>query len=172
MGEKLRIGIIGKAHGVKGEVKLYPTTNELSIILSLNDCFIKNKNNSSYIKYNIKNIKSKNDFFITKFDEINDRNDALSFTGSEVYIDRDEIKELSEDEFFYKDIIGLSVITDTDRLLGKVTSIYETGANDVYKVTGEKEILLPAIKDVIKKIDIKNKQIIVHLLDGLEELNN
>ena len=87
-------------------------------------------------------------------------------------VTRDQAVPLEEDEYFIADLIGLRVITDEDKVLGKLTDVLETGANDVYQVTDEngKEILLPAIKDCILSVDLEKGEMKVHILEGLLDL--
>lgn len=172
MEEKLRIGIIGKAQGLKGEIRIYPTTNVFSDLLDLKNVFVKKENENIYKAFTIKSARISKDFCVVKFEEIEDRTQAKFLTGKEVYVDRKDAPKLSKDEFYYKDIIGCEVFSDDGRNLGTIKEIYETGANDVYRVVGEKEILIPAIKDVVQKVDISHKKIKVHLLKGLEDINN
>ena len=95
-------------------------------------------------------------------------NDAEDLRGSIIKVDRSK-KGLPEGTYYIADLIGLDVYTEDGNLFGKVTDIYNTGANDIYTVKTQdgKEVLLPAIKDVIKQVDIQNQKIIVHILKGL-----
>ena len=109
---------------------------------------------------------------ILGFEGITSRDQVEGWRQKELWITRDQAVELSEDENFIADLIGLSVRTDEGCALGTVTDVIQTGANDVYCVSGEdgKEILLPAIKDCILKVDLEKQEMLVHVLPGLLDL--
>jgi 16S rRNA processing protein RimM len=173
MEKELRVGVIGKAQGIKGEVRVHPTTDSLEDFLELDNFTLKKSRIKGINILTIDKARIPKNFVIVKFNEIKDRNSAELLNGSELYINREDAPELPEGVFYYSDIIGLKVITDDDREIGVLKDIYETGANDVYSVVNEdgKEILLPAIDDVILSTDLEEGIIRVHMLDGLEDLN-
>jgi 16S rRNA processing protein RimM len=170
--EKLRVGKIGKAQGIKGEVRVHPTMDDISDFLSLDKVVTEEKNMPSRT-FHIEKGRIQKDFLVIKFKEINDRNEAEMLNGLDVFIDREDAGELNDNEYYYSDIIDSEVFTIDGRKLGVIRDIITTGANDIYSVVDNKghEMLLPAIKDVIKEIDIQNKLIKVELLKGLEDLN-
>ena len=104
---------------------------------------------------------------LLKLKGIDDINQTLEFKNCYIKIDRKDAVELPEDTYFIVDLIGLEVITDEGETLGKLIDVFPTGSNDVYVVKNElgKQTLLPAIGDVIKKVDIQNKKMIVHLIE-------
>ena len=106
---------------------------------------------------------------LLKLEGIDDIEEAEKYKNFYIKINRKDAVELEEDSYFIVDIIDSEVYTDENTYLGKVIDVFQTGSNDVYTVKSEsgKEILLPAIKDVVKSVDVKNKKIIVHLLEGL-----
>ncbi len=106
---------------------------------------------------------------LLKLEGIDDIGEAEKFKNFYIKINRKDAVELEEDSYFIVDIIGCKVFTDENEFLGKVIDVFQTGSNDVYTVKNneDKEILLPAIEDVIKDIDIANKKIVVKLMDGL-----
>lgn len=173
MEKELRVGVIGKAQGIRGEVRVHPTTDTLDDFLELDNFKLKKNRNKDLNTLTIEKARIQKNFCIVKFKEIADRNAAELLNGSELYINREDAPELPEGVFYYSDIIGLKVITDDDRELGVLKDIYETGANDVYSVVNSdgKEILLPAIPDVILSTDLDEGIIRVHMLCGLEDLN-
>ena len=99
-------------------------------------------------------------------------NDAELLRGGELYIDRSQGEELSENEYYIADIIGMEVVTEEGEPVGQVKDVLETGANDVYLVKreGKKDLMLPAIRDCIREVDIENNRMTVHILDGLADL--
>ena len=106
---------------------------------------------------------------LIKFKDINTVEQAELLRNSYIEIDREQAIPLKEGEYFIADLIGLDVYTDEDKLIGKVDDIYNTGANDIYVVKDElgKQTLLPGVKDVIKKVDLNEGKIFVHLIPGL-----
>lgn len=169
MNDRLRVAIVGKAQGIKGEVRVHPVSNDVSRLLELHNVILKSKKTET--KYEIASSRIQKDFCIMRFKGVEDRNTAETFNGSDVLVEREDSAELEENEFFVGDIIDSKVITDDGRDLGTLVDVYETGANDVYVVKGDhKELMIPAIKDCIINVDTENMIITVHLLPGLEDL--
>jgi 16S rRNA processing protein RimM len=174
MSELLRVGIIGKAQGIRGEVRVHPTTDTLEDFMEIDNFILGKSRIRGLSELTLEKVRIQKNFCIVKFEEIKDRNNAELLNGAELFIDRADAIEPEEGMYYYSDIIGCEVVTEDGRVLGTLTDIYETGANDVYSVVNKetkKEILLPAIKDVILDVDVSNKKILVHLLSGLEDLN-
>lgn len=155
MESRIEVGEFVNTFGIKGEIKVYPYVDYLEDIKTI---YIKNE------KMTISKIRFQKNVFIIKLKGIDDINLIEKYKGSKVYIDEDDLPKLPEGQYYDHDLIGLDVITDDGKNLGKLDDIFNTGANDIYQVG---EILLPAIDDVVKKIDIENKQIIVHIIKGL-----
>lgn len=167
MQEFLEVGQIINTFGIKGFVKVYPYTDDIKRFDDLKKVYIKNKLEKKELE--IQEVKYHKNMVLIKFKDIDKLEDAESLRGHYILIDRKDSKPLDEDTYFIVDLLGLEVYTDEGKLLGKLDDIFNTGSNDIYVVKNElgKQLLLPAIKDVIKEIDIKNKKIIVHLLNGL-----
>lgn len=171
MTTELRVGVIIKPHGIKGEVKVYPTTdsplrfNEIKHVTLI-------QNGKNLGDFKINRVKYFKDIVILGFDQYNDINQVEVLKGAELYIPRTEGAELQEGEYYIADIIGMEVITDEGARLGTVKDVMETGANDVYVIERPegKELLIPAIKQCILDTDIDKNIMTVHLLDGLLEL--
>ena len=167
MQEFLEVGQIINTFGIKGFVKVYPYTDDIKRFDDLKKVYIKNKLEKKELE--IQEVKYHKNMVLIKFKGIDKLEDAESLRCHYKLIDRKDSKPLDEDTYFIVDLLGLEVYTDEGKLLGKLDDIFNTGSNDIYVVKDElgKQLLLPAIKDVIKEIDIKNKKIIVHLLNGL-----
>jgi 16S rRNA processing protein RimM len=135
---------------------------------SLKEIFLKRQNQPIDL-FKVKYINiAKNGVFLLDLEGIEDLDSSGALIGSDVLVSQDKLEELSEGEYYWEDIIGLEVLTEDDRKIGRVESIFPTGSNDVYVVSGgEREILLPAIDEVIKKIDLEKGIVVVNLLDGL-----
>ena len=167
MQKRLEIGQIINTFGIKGEVKVFPLTDNINRFDDLEKVYIKAKKDSKL--YDIESIKYHKNMVLIKFKDINTVEQAELLRNSYIEIDREQAIPLKEGEYFIADLIGLDVYTDEDKLIGKVDDIYNTGANDIYVVKDElgKQTLLPGIKDVIKKVDLNEGKIFVHLIPGL-----
>lgn len=167
----LRVGVIIKPHGIKGEVKVYPTTDSP---LRFNEITHVNiiQQGKQLGDHKISGVKYFKETVILKLKGYDNINDVESLKGAELYIPREEGAELDEGEYYIADIIGMDVVTDSGERLGSIKDVMETGANDVYVVSADsgKELLIPAIKQCIIDTDIEKNVMTVHLLDGLLEL--
>lgn len=170
MNKELRVGVITKTHGIRGEVKVYPTTDSPDRFSDIDK--IKVRQGNRVKELHVENARYFKNLVILKFKGIDDINDVEAFKGADLYVDREDGVELSEGEYYIADIIGITVVTDTGETLGKVKDVLETGANDVYIVErdGEKDLLLPAIKECILSVDIEENIMTVHVMDGLLDL--
>ena len=165
--EYFEIGQIVNTFGIKGFVKVKPFTDDITNFETLKKVFILNKKQKN--EYEIEEVKEHKNMVLIKFKDINTVEQAELLRNSYIEIDREQAIPLKEGEYFIADLIGLDVYTDEDKLIGKVDDIYNTGANDIYVVKDElgKQTLLPGIKDVIKKVDLNEGKIFVHLIPGL-----
>lgn len=170
MGDLFRVGVISSTHGLKGEVKVFPTTDDVKRFNSLKKC--KLETGKDFLDLEIQNVKFFKQFAILKFKGIDHINDIEKYRGKNLWITRDNAVPLDEDEYFIADLIGLKVYTDKDEFFGELKDVIKTGANDVYVVTATvgKEVLLPATKECILDIDLNKKRIIVHILKGLLDI--
>ncbi len=162
MEDFLYIGRVAKPHGVRGEIKVFPTTDDIRRYDELDYVYIEDT------KYDIKSVKYVGKFVVLKLEGLNTVEDTLGLREKVVKIEKSRGIALEEDEYYYSDLIGLNVIAEGEKF-GVLTDIIRTGSNDVYEVktTDDKTVLLPAIKECIKKIDIANGEMLVHIMDGL-----
>lgn len=165
--EYLKVGQIINTHGVKGEVKVFPLTDDVKRFSKLKFVYMKVKD--EYLKVDIQGVKYFKNFAILKLKDIEDMNSAEKYKNVYLYVDRENSVALEEDTYFVADLIGLKVETMEGEVLGEIVYIFETGSNDVYEVKQEngKNILIPAIKDVVKNVDIKNGKVVINLIEGL-----
>lgn len=170
MEDFLQVGVITATHGIRGEVKVFPTTDDPERFLDLETVYLDTGREKKLLT--ISSVKFFKQFVILKFKEFDNINDVEPFRKKSLLVMREQAVPLEEDEYFIADLIGLRVITDEDKVLGELTDVLETGANDVYQVTDEngKEILLPAIKDCILSVDLEKGEMKVHILEGLLDL--
>lgn len=168
MRQLMEIGQIVNTYGIKGFLKVVPYTDNVKRFEELKTIYIDYKNELK--EFLIEEVKYSKNTVMLKLKGIDNINIAETYKNCYIKIDRKNAVKLPEDTYFIVDLIGITVYTDEDRLLGTLVDIFPTGSNDVYVVKDDlgKQILLPAIGDVIKNIDIQNKKMIVHLIPGLE----
>ena len=167
MTKYLEIGQIVNTFGIKGMVKVKPFTDNRERFSNLEKIYIKNK--SGQTEYKIQEVKYHKNMVLIKFEGIENPEQADLLRNSYLMVDRETEEPLEAGRYYIVDMIGLDVFTDDNEYLGKLEDIYNTGSNDIYVVKNElgKQVLLPAIEDVIKNIDMDNKKVIVHLIPGL-----
>ena len=167
MDNYLRVGVISSTHGIKGEVKVFPTTDDVNRFKELKQVFL--DTGKELLPMEIEGVKFFKQMAILKFKGIDDINDVEKYRGKDLLVDRENAVKLEEGEYFIFDLIHSEVITDEGEKLGSLAEIISTGANDVYVVKTEdgKELLIPSIKECILDVDVDHKKITVHLLNGL-----
>ena len=171
MEDLLKVGVITTTHGIRGEVKVYPTT-DADRFLDLEYVLLDTGREKR--KLEIENVKYFKNLVILKFRGIDNINDIEQFVKKDLMVTRDNAVKCEPGEYFICDLIGLKVVTDDGKELGTLTEVLETGANNVYEVTttNGKQVLIPVIDECILAHDMEAKTVTVHLLDGLLELNN
>ena len=163
----ITIGEIVKTRGLRGCMKMVSFVDTSDISVELEFVYIQDISEQKKL-YNLRKIDISGKFLFIELDSIDDVELAKTFVGCKVVIPRNLFKELPEGEYYWRDIIGLNVYTEEGKLLGQIESVFPTGSNDVYVCKGgDREILLPAIADVIKFIDIDRKIMNVKLMEGL-----
>ena len=167
MTKYLEVGQIVNTFGIKGMVKVKPFTDDINRFDKLKKIYIKNNNVEK--EYEIEEVKYHKNMVIIKHKEIETVEQANLQRNSYIMIKRDEEEPLKKGTYYIVDMIGIDVYTENDENLGQLEDIFNTGSNDIYVVRTKlgKQILLPAISDVIKEIDLENKKMIVHLISGL-----
>ena len=158
-GELVSVGRIVAPHGVRGDLRMRPDFDHPEIFGTVKEIFIGNT------PHRVLSCRPHKNIFILRLADVTDRNTAEALVGEGCALRAETLPELPEGEYYYDDLLGLTVVTDDGETVGELTEILQTGANDVYTVTdgdGE-EILLPAIPDVILKIDLSSKTMTVKL---------
>lgn len=157
----LAIGLLGKPHGVKGEINFHISSTQIKDIFSLKSVFI----GDIQEEYSVNSIRKKGEHLIISFKGISTPESVAQFRNKIIYIKNKNAPVLQEDSYYYHQLIGIQVFNRQGQLLGKINEILKTGANDVYVITSlnplAKEILIPAIKSVILEVDINNKRMVV-----------
>lgn len=167
MQEYFEVGQIVNTHGLKGYVKVVPFTDDIQRFEELKSVFIVFK--KELIECKIQDVKYVKNMVSLKFVGIDDINDAEKYKGCYLKISRKNAKKLDKNTYFIADLIGLKVYDEKEKQVGVLEDIFPTGSNDVYVVRTDegKQILLPAISQVIKSIDIEQEKIIVDISQGV-----
>lgn len=162
----LSVGQIINIHGFKGEVKVYPLTDDVSRFRKIEEVFV--EENDQLIKYVVEEIKFQSNVLIMKLKGIDTEEAANKLRNCYIKVDRKSAVKLPKDTYFICDLIDLEVYDEEGLMLGKIKDVLQTGSNDVYVVQTEgKDILIPALKEVVREIDIRNRKLVVSLPEGL-----
>lgn len=167
MEDLLQVGAITSTHGVRGEVKVFPTTDDAKRFSKLKEVELETKEGTTTL--HIKGVKFFKQFVILKFEEFDSLNDVESIKGRKLFVTRKNAVKLQKNEYFIADLIGLKVVDEEKEIEGTIDDVIQTGANDVYDITlsDGRNLLLPAIRDCVLNVDMENKVITIHILEGL-----
>lgn len=167
MEDLLQVGVITSTHGIRGEVKVFPTTDDVSRFKKLKNVIL--DNGKEHRDLEIESVKFFKNMVILKFKGIDNINDIEKYKKAPLFVTRENAVPLEEDEYFIADLIGLKVVSDEGEDLGIIADVLQTGANDVYiiKKDNAEDLLVPAIHECIKNVDIEGGTMQVHLLAGL-----
>ena len=168
MEDFFQVGIYTNTHGIKGEIKVFPTTDDPKRFKRLKEVILRGPRGEKVLK--VESVRFQKQMVLLKFKDIDDINDIEKDKGAGLFVPRAQAVPLGKDEYFIADLIGLTVVTEEGEELGTLTEVIQTGANDVYVVSGEREWLLPAIADCVQEVDISGGRMTVHLMEGLREL--
>ena len=170
MEEILQVGVFSSTHGVKGEFKVFPTTDDVKRFSDLKTVIM--DTGKGQFTAEIEHVKYFKQFAILKIKGYDSLNDIEPLRGSTLWVKREQAVELAEDEYFIADLIGMEVCLSDGSHFGELKDVIETGANDVYEVIDEKKKTwyLPAIGECILSVDLEENKMVVHLMPGLEEL--
>lgn len=163
----MEIGQIVNTYGIKGFVKVVPFTDNINRFEDLKTVYVETKKGLE--NFEIEEVKYSKNTVLLKLKGIDDINIAEKYRNCYLKISRENAVKLPEDTYFIIDLLDMKVYTEEDIYLGNIIDVYPTGSNDIYVVKNEegKQVLLPAIGEVIKTVDIQNRKMVVHLLDGL-----
>ena len=170
MVSEFRVGVISSTHGIRGEVKVFPTTDDPGRFRDLKQVTLVAKRERRTLE--MEKVRFFKQFVIVKFKGIDNINDIEPYRGAELWIDREQAVTLEEGEYFIADLVGLAVMTDEGERLGSLKEVIRTGANDVYEVLMEngKTVLLPVIPECVLDVDLEKGEVLVHVMDGLLDL--
>lgn len=167
MEDLLRIGVITTTHGIKGEVKVFPTTDDPKRFDACDEVILVTRREQ--IPLHVERVKYFKNIVIVKFKEFNDINQVEQYRKCDLMVTRENAVPLEEGEYFICDIIGADVVEEDGSRIGTVKDVIETGANNVFVIETKEgeEVLFPSIPECIKKVDVENKEVVAHIMPGL-----
>ncbi len=168
MGDRLRVGVVTTTHGIKGELKVFPTTDDINRFKTLKKCFL--TNGKETYEVNCTSCKFMKNMVILKFKEYDNINDVEKFRQYDILVNREDAVTLSDGEFFICDVIDAEVFDQQDHFMGILADVLETPANHVFVVKKENgdEKLIPVVKEFVYEIDTENKRVKVKDFDMVE----
>jgi 16S rRNA processing protein RimM len=162
----LEIGRIVRSHGLAGRLKMLSYLESPEALRDLSGLFV-GRSVPGAVLFPLVAVQIGKDSVILKLQGIEDRDAAERLRGCSVWMPSEKMKKLPDGEYYWREIIGLQVLTEEDEILGRIETVFPTGSNDVYVCRGGgREILLPAIEEVVRKIDTDRKVMVVRLLKG------
>ncbi len=167
MEKQLQVGVISSTHGIRGEVKVFPTTDDAERFKQLKKVYM--DTGKEQMPLEIEDVKFFKKFAILKFKGIDNINDIEKYRGKSLLVDREDAVELGENEYYIADMLGLEVYTEDGNFFGNLKDVMETGANDVYIIAAKEygEVLVPAIRECILDVDVERNRMVIHLMEGL-----
>lgn len=167
MEEFLRVGVITSTHGIRGEVKVFPTTDNPERFYDLEEVIL--DTGKEHLNLKVENVRFFKNLVIVKFEGIDNINDIEKYKGRDLLVTRENAVPLEEGEFFICDAIGSTVYEEDGKVFGTLKEVMETGANDVFIVEREDgtEVLLPYIDDCIREVNVEEKKIVAYIMPGL-----
>ncbi|WP_059104641.1 ribosome maturation factor RimM [Shouchella shacheensis] len=166
------VGKLVNTHGVRGEVRVLSTTDFAEERYAAGSTLkIAPDARSDGVQVVVRSHRIHKNFDLLTFEGMNNINDVEGYKGQFLFVSKKDLSELEEHEFYHHEIVGCTVVSDEGEELGKVKEIFETGANDVWVVQrkGKKDLLLPYIEEAIKEVDVEERVIQVHVMEGLDE---
>ncbi len=159
MEDRLRVGVVATTHGIKGELKVFPTTDDINRFKNLKKCYLANKKET--IEVNCVSCKFLKNMVILKFKEYDNINDVEKFRQYDILVNREDAVALEDGEFFLCDVIDADVYNQKDILIGKLVDVLETPANHVFVIQQEngEEKLIPVVEEFVYEIDTENKRV-------------
>ena len=166
MEQFLQVGVISSTHGIRGEVKVFPTTDDPARFKKLKKVLL--DTGKERLELEVQSVKFFKQFVILKFRDIDNINDIEKYKGKSLLVPREDAVPLGDDEYYIADLIGMEVFAGNARF-GVIKDVMETGANEVYIIDSDKhgEVLVPAIRQCILDVDVENKKMQIRLMDGL-----
>ena len=171
MDDLLKVGVITSTHGIRGEVKVFPTTDDPKRFLDLEEIILDTGKEKKTLS--IQYVKFFKNMVLLKFKAFDNINDVEIYRQKDLYVTREQAVPLEENEYFIADLIGLKAVSDEGEELGEIADVLQTAANDIYviKKKGTLDLLVPAIRECVLSVNIAGGMVTLHLLPGLREVN-
>lgn len=162
-----QVGVITQPHGIHGEVKVFPISDDIKRFDDLRECYLKIK--KDMVPVTCTGVKYFKNLVILQFKEFESIDDVERLRQCPIYVDREHAVPLNEGEYYLADVLGIDVVTEEGKKVGILKDYFETAAQTVYQVITDdgKEVLIPAIDEFVKKVDIENNTMTVHLIKGM-----
>lgn len=162
------VGKVVSVRGTKGELKVFPLIEDLNFFLGLEHLLFRSSK-GNLLKKRVAGIRKHNKFLLLRLEGVASIADAEAYKGFEIIVPSSELPSLDEDESYYFQLEGLRVLTVDGRDLGVLDHVMETGGNDVYVVRASdgREILIPAIREVVSKVDLERGEMIISPIEGM-----
>ena len=166
MEQFLQVGVISSTHGIRGEVKVFPTTDDPVRFKKLKNVLL--DTGREQLELEVQSVKFFKQFVIVKFKSIDNINDIEMYKGKSLLVPREDAVRLEKDEYYIADLLGMDVFTE-DGHFGVLKDVMETGANEVYIIGSDAhgEVLVPAIRQCILDVDVEERKMVIRLMDGL-----
>lgn len=167
MEDMLRVGVFANTHGIRGEIKVFPTTDDVTRFKKLKTLYL--DKGTEFMKLEVSSVRFFKNMVIMKFKGIDNINDIEKYKGKDLLIERKQAVPLQKNEYFICDIIGSNVVTEKGEEVGTLKEVLQTGANDVYVVKTKegKEVLFPVIDECVLDINTEEKVVTVRLMPGI-----
>lgn len=167
MEDMLRVGVFANTHGIRGEIKVFPTTDDVARFKKLKVLYL--DKGTELMKLEVSSVRFFKNMVIMKFKGIDNINDIEKYKGKDLLIERKQAVPLQENEYFICDIIDSKVVTKEGAEIGTLKEVLQTGANDVYVVKTKegKEVLFPVIDECVLDVNIEEKIVTVRLMSGI-----
>ena len=167
MKDMLRIGVVTTTHGIHGEVKVFPTTDDVKRFKKTDEVILITKQGN--LTLHVESAKFFKNIVIVKFKEYNDINEVEGFRKCDLMVTRENALPLKEGQFYFCDVIGATVVDEDGTAIGTIKDVIETGANNVFSIETQegKEVLFPVIPQCIKKVDVEAGIVKAHIMKGL-----
>ncbi len=167
--QKFQVGVIASTHGIRGEVNVFPTTDDPKRFKLLKEVTMESEREGAVLLH-IQSVRFFKKFVIVKFKEFDDINQVERFRGNILTVPREQAVKLEEGEYYIQDLIGIDIVDEDGNKLGKLVDVIQTGANDVYEMEradGGPNVLIPAIKQCILDVNLDTNIMKIHVMDGL-----
>ena len=163
----MQVGVIASTHGIKGEVKVFPTTNDAERFRKLKKVIL--DTGTEKLDMEIEGVKFFKQFVIVKFKGIDSIDEIEKYKGKSLFVTREDAVKCKKDEYYIADLIGIEVVEESGSPFGRLKDVMETGANDVYiiEMSDGREVLLPAIRQCILDVNIEKGIMTIHVMEGL-----